>query len=457
MELRDYWNIVLRRWKLLVACAVVGVVGALVLTAGAATTYTSSARVFVSTTPKNPSSDQKGSLLVAQQIGSYANLISGSKLAHDVSDELGGTPSAGALQSQVTAAPIPTTAVIQITATDGDAEQARAIAQAYATGLSKLVEDLQTAGTNDVPVIRAQVVDAASLPSAPSARSPLLAIIAGIVVGLAIGSGLIVLLELLDNTVSEPTDVARITDAAVLGTIPRDAAAAGQRAGAGLSGPGPWAEGFRVLRTNLQYADLATPAEGAGRVVVLSGIRTGDGASTIAGNLAASLAATEQRVVLVECDLRRPSLAGLLGVDAAIGLTTVLAGKVPLTDALQPVADTALAVLPCGPVPPNPSDLLASPAMECVLASLRAQYDVVVLDAPPVLPVADAAGLAAQADGALVVTRQGKTREDELAQAADRLAAVGARLIGVVVNLAKVDRAVRDYGRTGGPEDAPAA
>lgn len=446
MEFRDYWYIVLRHWRLLVACVVIGMVAAGVLTAGATATYTSSARVFVSTSPKNPASDLKGAQLVAQQLGSYANLASGSKLARQVSDALGGTPGPAVLQHEVTAEAIPATAVIVLRATDTNAARARDITQAYATGLSKLVEDLQSDNGGGIAVIRAEVVDAASLPTTPSVSSPLVNLVAGLVVGLAIGLGLTVLRELMDDTVTEPTDVARIADAPVLGTIPKDLSSSGQPAGVGLVGSSAWAEGFRVLRTNLQYADLDEPVDGTGRVLVITGPRKGDGATTVASNLAASLAATQQRVALVECDLRYPSLAERLGLDPAVGLTTVLGGKVTANEALQPAGDSGLVLLPAGPLPPNPSDLLASPAMEGLLASLRREYDVVILDAPPVLPVADAAGLAAQADGALLVTRQGKTKEPELGESADRLAAVGARLLGVVVNLAKVDRSVRDYG-----------
>ena len=107
-------------------------------------------------------------------------------------------------------------------------------------------------------------------------------------------------------------------------------------------------------------------------------------------------------------------MAGRLGLDGAVGTTNVLIGKVSLADALQQYADTGLQVLTCGPIPPNPSELLQSHAMETLLADLRRDFDVIIIDAPPLLPVTDAALLAAQADGAVVVVRHGRTTRDQL-------------------------------------------
>ena len=120
-------------------------------------------------------------------------------------------------------------------------------------------------------------------------------------------------------------------------------------------------------------------------------------------------------MVLIEADLRTPQIAKRLGLDDAVGTTSVLIGQVALADALQAYGSTGLEVLACGPIPPNPAELLQSVAMEKLLGDLREQFDIVIIDAPPLLPVTDAALLAAQADGALVVVRHGKTTRDQLA------------------------------------------
>src|SRR5690606_14453620 len=145
------------------------------------------------------------------------------------------------------------------------------------------------------------------------------------------------------------------------------------------------------------------------KVVVLTSPLPAEGKSTAATGLAVTMAQAGQRVALVEADLRRPMLAERLGIDGAVGTTNVLIGKISLDDALIPYGETGLQVLPSGPVPPNPSELLQSTAMHNLLRELRDRFDVVIVDAPPLLPVTDAAVLAAQVDGAVLILRHGKT------------------------------------------------
>ena len=242
--------------------------------------------------------------------------------------------------------------------------------------------------------------------------------------------------ELLDNTLTTSEDVADITTAPIIGRITSDVGAVRQPVGSALAAATSWAEAFRVLRTNMQYIEV----DHEQRVFVVTSSLPQEGKSTTAVNLGVTLALTHQRVALVECDLRRPMIAKRLGLDGAVGTTSVLIGKVGLREAMQSYGDTGLQVLACGPIPPNPSELLQSKAMETLLAQLRAEYDVVLLDAPPLLPVTDAALLTAQADGALVVVRHGKTTHDQLAHAIERLEAVDARALGVVLNMVPAKR-----------------
>lgn len=153
-----------------------------------------------------------------------------------------------------------------------------------------------------------------------------------------------------------------------------------------LSSATPWSESFRVLRTNMQYVEVDHDQ----KVFVVSSSLPSEGKTTTAANLAITLALANQRVALVECDLRRPLIANRLGLDDGVGTTSVLIGKVHLRDALQKYTDTDLWVLSSGPIPPNPSELLQSNAMEKLLGQLRDEFDIVILDAPPLLPVTDA-------------------------------------------------------------------
>jgi capsular exopolysaccharide synthesis family protein len=209
-----------------------------------------------------------------------------------------------------------------------------------------------------------------------------------------------------------------------------------------LSDVTPWAEAFRVLRTNMQFIDV----DHSDRVFVVSSSVPGEGKTTAVTNLAITMALAGQRVALVECDLRRPRVAERLGLDDGVGTTTVLIGQLSLDEALQQHPDTGLTVLTAGRRPPNPSELLQSHAMKELIRELRGRFDVVLLDAPPLLPVTDAALLASQADGLLMVVRHGKTSKDQVRLALQRVEAVDGEVVGVVINMAPASGRSYGYG-----------
>jgi non-specific protein-tyrosine kinase len=173
-----------------------------------------------------------------------------------------------------------------------------------------------------------------------------------------------------------------------------------------------------------------------------------EGKSTTACNLAIAMAQTGVRVCLVEGDLRRPRIADYLGVESAVGMTDVLIGRVPLEDALQSWGGGMLEVLPSGPLPPNPSELLSSRGMDELMRSLEERFDLVLVDAPPLLPVTDGAILSTLTDGAVLCVRARSTRKDQLEQAVGALRAVDAKILGVVLTMvpAKGPDAYQGYG-----------
>ena len=284
-------------------------------------------------------------------------------------------------------------------------------------------------------------MDAASLPSSPVSPRPVTNIGLGAILGLLIGLGAAWLRETLDTTIKSSAALEEITGAASLGTVFYDAGAAKQPLVTQLDTHAPRVESFRVLRTNLQYIDVDKDA----KIFAITSPMPGDGKSTTAINMAITLAQAGQRTVLVEADLRRPRVADYLHLEHAVGLTTVLAGKVAVADVLQPWGSDGLEVITSGSIPPNPAELLQSNAMKILLADLRSHYDVVIIDTPPALPVTDAALLAAEADGAILVVRNGKTTRDQATQAKKRLDSVGAVLVGTVFNFAP-ERGAKGYG-----------
>lgn len=425
----------------MVLCFVAVLATATAITFQTTPQYASSTRLFVSTSESDSSAAYTGNLFATQRVTSYADLVGSRQLAENVSQALGGDLDPDELKAAVEATVVPETVILQITATDPDPVLARQLAQAYGEELAELVTDLETPQGKRDPLIKASIVDPAQVSTTPVSPQPLRNLGLAAVLGLLLGIGLAVARELLDTTVSSSDDVAAVTEAPILGNIAADSAA--RRAPAEvLTQATPWAEAFRVLRTNMQYVEVDEEQ----KVIVLTSSLPGEGKSTTAINLAVTMAQAGHRVALVECDLRRPLIALRLGLDNAIGTTNVLIGKVSLADALQPYAETGVQVLACGPIPPNPSELLQTHAMGKLLLDLRERFDVVLLDAPPLLPVTDASLLATQADGAVVVVRHGRTTRDQLGHAIERLDAVDAKTLGVVINMAPTKKSSSAYG-----------
>lgn len=441
MELKDYWRTVRRRWRVVVVCFVTALIGAALLTWQSTPQYSSSTRLFVSTSESDTSAAYTGNLFASQRVTSYADLVTSRQLAERVSAALTESTDPDDLREQVVATVVPETVILEISADDPDPAMARDIAQAYAEELTQLVEDLETPKGSSNALIKATIVDDAQESTDPISPQPLRNLGLAAVLGLLLGLGLAVARELLDTSITASEDVAAVTGAPILGNIFSDDSA--KRAPLEiLQQATPWAEAFRVLRTNMQYVEVDEDQ----KVIVVTSSLPGEGKSTVAVNLAITLSLANERVALIECDLRRPLIAERLNLDGAVGTTSVLIGKISLAEALQSYGDSGLRVLACGPIPPNPSELLQSHAMERLLTDLRSEFDVVILDAPPLLPVTDAALLATQADGAVVVTRHGSTTRDQLTHAVERLDSVDAKVLGVVINMAPQRKVGSAYG-----------
>ncbi|EFV90493.1 protein-tyrosine kinase [Dietzia cinnamea P4] len=218
----------------------------------------------------------------------------------------------------------------------------------------------------------------------------------------------------------------------VVGTIPfrreEDKERGAQHIVPFKEGHSPAAEAFRRLRTNLQFLNVDNPP----RVFVLTSSVAVEGKSETAVNLALVLAEAGSRVLLVEADLRRPRVVEYMSMPDGVGLTNVLSGQAAFEDVVQETRQEGVDLLACGPLPPNPSELLASDTAQRLVKELRAKYDYVIIDSPPLLPVTDGALLARITDGALLVVRTNRTTSEQFAQAVDNLNKADAELLGVV-------------------------
>lgn len=443
MELRDYLNTLRRRWMIVLATLAVCVLAAVGLTAVATPMYSSDARLFVSTSQTGSTSElAQGGQFSVQRVQSYADLVRSRDLATEVLTDTGVELTPNELIERVSATVVPETVNLELRVVDPEPRQAQALTQAYAEGMTELVRQLETPSGETTSPIKVTVVDAASEPDAPVSPQPVRNVGLGLVLGLLLGVGLAALRDVLDTTIKRAEDLEHTTAAPLLGTISFDGSAKGRPLITELDSHAPRVEAFRVLRTNMQFVDV----DAVEKVFVVTSSLPSEGKTTTSINLAITLAQAGQRTLLIEADLRRPKAAVALDLDNAVGVTTVLVGKVSLTDAIQKHGETDLHVLASGAVPPNPAELLQSKAMSELLAEIRQQYDVVIIDAPPLLPVTDAALLAAQADGALLIARHGKTTKDQFAQAINRLEQVDARPVGVVLNMVPTGRRAGGYG-----------
>ena len=431
MELSDPYRRLRRGWPIVLLMVPLGVGGAVAATSRATPQYQANTQLFVATQGVG-NVDQliQGNSLIQQRVQSYAQLVAIPRVLQPVIDELGLVESTGQLATSITAEAPVGTVLINVSVTRSSALEAQEIANAVSNRFGKVVAELETPRGQGAAPVTVSVVQPANLPSSPVSPGTNSRLAIGLILGLGLGLGLAALRELLDTSIKSESDVKDVADVPVLGGIAYDRDIPAHPLVVHSYSYSPRAEAFRQLRTNLQFVHAAkTP-----RSLVVTSSVPGEGKSTTAVNLAISLAAAGVSVVLVEGDLRRPKVAQLLGLEGAAGLTNVLIGQVELDDVLQQWGDGDLKVLACGPLPPNPSELLGSQVMSEVLRDLESRYEYVIIDAPPLLPVTDAAVISHVTEGAVIVAGRGKVNRDQLRRAIETLEAVDARVLGVVMN-----------------------
>ncbi|WP_369255668.1 polysaccharide biosynthesis tyrosine autokinase [Geodermatophilus amargosae] len=452
MDSRGVWAALRRAWWLPVLGALVGGAVALAVSLLQTPVYTASTQLFVSTTNAGTTSDAfQGSQFSEERVASYARLLTGEELARRVIDELGLDTSPASLREEVVATPVPDTVLIDVSVTDPDPQQAQDIAAAVGSEFRDLVSELETPpGTSSSPV-RVLVVEPPDLPTSPTSPQTARSTVIGVLAGLLLGAAAALVRVRLDRSVRDRDQVTALTGAPVLGVVPRDLELEKSHLIDRQNTTGG-AEAFRQLRTNLQFISPDEPP----RVIMVTSAVPGEGKTTLAVNLAVVLAEAGTQVILVEADLRRPRVTRYLGLVGGVGLTNILAGTATIDEVVQRYGDH-LAVIGAGPTPPNPGELLSSSLMSSFLDDLRAKNDIVLVDAPPVLPVADASGLGALVDGTVLSVRYGVTTRDQVHQAAMTLRGVGARTLGVVLNLVPPRSTVAsaygyEYSASYGPE-----
>jgi tyrosine-protein kinase len=443
VELSEYLDILRRRWLGVVIITLTTLALASAVTVALPKKYTATTRLFIAVAGDSVTDLAQGSNFAEKQMSSYAEVATSPRVLAPVITQLGLKTTPKDLAESVEATVPVDTVILEIAATDRDPAQAAQIANAVGRELANAAADLSPQKLDGTEPVVATTIAEAEVPDKASFPKTLQNLGVGLILGLLLGLGVAVLRHVLDTKVRNENDVRALTDSPILGVVAYDQEVSSHPVilrDRPLAAP---SEAVRRLRTNLQFIDIGNRSKS----IVISSSIPGEGKSTIAINLAVSLADAGARVILVDADLRRPSIAEYLGIEGGVGLTTVLIGRAEVADVVQPLGRTSLDLLPAGQIPPNPSELLGSTAMADLLEQLSTSYDMVLLDSPPLLPVTDAVVLSNLAGGALVVVGVDRIHRPQLQQSLGSLETAGAHLFGVVMNkIARREAAAYAYG-----------
>jgi receptor protein-tyrosine kinase len=442
VDLHELLRIVRERWALIALATLVAVGLAALYSAQATPQYKSTARLFVSTSAPEAEDAYRSGSFTGQRVKSYVAILSGQQNARRVIERLDLEMEPRELANRTTASVEPDTVVLTVSVTASSAAQAQLLTQTTAEVLIDQVSEVETQPGKTTAPVKASIVDAATKPQNPYSPRTVRNILLAVAVGLLLGGGVAVMREMLDTRVRSLDGLRRVIgEIPLLGNIQFDKSAVNDPMITGMPAHSPRVEAYRVLRTNLQFLNPGADS----KVYAFTSALPAAGKSTTVSNLMLSIAETGTPVLLLEGDLRRPKATEHLHVEGTVGVTTVLIGSVDLDDAIQPLRGSG-SVLASGAIPPNPAELLGTDQMAEMLTELRKRYSVILIDTPPVLPVTDAAVIASQSDGAILIVEHGSTTREQIHQSIERLEAAKANVLGVVINRTPKQKGTRGYG-----------
>lgn len=431
LDLRDYLRVLRRHWLIVVSLTLAGLLMGGMASVLVKPTYIAETQLFVAIQNSGSVQElQQGNTFSQARVQSYVKTVATPIVIQPAIDSLGLSATADQLSARVKASTDLNTVLINISVEDESPVQAAAIAQAISTSLIKAVDTLEKPKNGGTSPVGLSIIRPAQAPSAAATPNTRLNLLSGLVVGLIVGLGAAVLRSVMDNRIRGEVDLRLVTDAPLLGGIAFGSDAVAKPLLTQIPTQSPRAESFRQLRTNMNFANVS----GHAKSVVVTSSLPGEGKSTTAANLAIALSQAGQKVCLVDADLRRPSIDLYLGLERNAGLTTAIIGAADINDLLQPWGDDNLFVLTAGQLPPNPSELLGSDSMKELIERLEGAFDTVIIDAPPLLPVTDAAVLSQQVGGVVVVVGSQRVRRPELERSLNALNLVGADVLGIVLN-----------------------
>lgn len=458
MELRDYMRGLRRHWLAVLLMTLVGVAAAYGWYFIQTPVYEATAVGLVQTRAVAIEDEENENLVTnpafdsfaSAKVPTYIDMSTWKTVADGAVAAVGIDEPVAQVVSRIQIENPSETNIIRITAKADSSAAAVALSQAWLASLVTAIDTYEGDGTPGSSPVTITVDQSAVVPTTPIFPDLQTSLIVGGVLGLGVGIAFALMRTVSDRRIRAADNVESRTGLPVVGSIPLTTTPGDSRLFdvGSMNDKGTRfavAEALRSLRTNLQFMDVDNPP----RTIVVTSPLPNDGKSTIACNLALTLAASGKAVVLVDGDLRRSTVAQTMGLPGGAGLSDVLSGRAEIAEVLQRTPHSSnLFVLTAGSVPPNPSEVLGSDRMRQLLVDL-ARHSTVIIDAPPLLPVTDGAVLTHQSDGALLVVTLGKTTYDLLEKSIDTLKKGGGRALGVVLNKAPlrgIDSSAYSYG-----------
>ena len=402
--------------------------------------YTATAEVFATYAGQSGETQttndmSSGANYLNTQIKTYPELVKTEAVLQPVIKDLGLDMTTTDLAGVVTAANPTNTFMVDISAEVGDPQQAADIANSVAKNLAdQISSDLYNNSSSSGSPIKLTVVQAQT-PTGQSSPNIPLYLAAGLILGLIVGIGVALLKDILNTKVDSTDDVRELTHASSLGTVPQATILDDSRPVVVAQPAGSEAEEFRRIRTNLSFL-TTTATQGHGRLLVITSTDPSEGKTTVSSNVAVALAEEGKSVLLIDADLRHPSVAHKLGIEGHVGLSHVLSRQASPADVIQKYWKPNLHIMPAGKRPANASILLNSDLMKEMVEQALTQYNYVILDTAPMSVASDATVFGRMAGGLVLVTGKGVVEKKELENTATALQAAEVPILGFIFNFA---------------------
>ncbi|MET4099771.1 capsular exopolysaccharide synthesis family protein [Agrococcus sp. UYP10] len=441
-NLSHVWEALRKFWAVVVGMTLVGGAAGFALSSATPPQFQSRASLYFALNEGTSGADlNQGSAYTQNQMLSFARLATSSRVLDLVIDDLDLQTTPRDLARSIAVTIPQDTVILDVIATSGQPERAAAVANSVAEQLAVVVLEVGADSVEGAATISASVIDDAVAPTVQTVPNKTRDALLAAAIGFLLGVLTAFVATVADTRVRNEAAVARVTDLPVLGVVTR----ATRGVGAGLivarEPHDPVSEDMRRIQSALAFTTL----DGTSRRLLITSSSPGEGKSTFSTNLAVTLADSGDRTLVIDADLRRPRVDELFGLDGSVGLTTALMGGIELSRAIVGWREHGPDVLTSGALPPNPATVVTSEAFRSVLDDAADRYDVVIIDSPPVLTVADSNLIAPLADGVVIVVDASKTRRPQLANTIRSLESAGGRILGIVLNRARPSKHRNTY------------